>query len=77
MPDIVRILAVKGRSAIPPKASPCEHMLTFPLDNSPICSKTEEMFVFEGLFLETFFSDDIFIVSKVSYTSRMNVISHS
>ena len=22
-------VAVKGRSAIPPKASPCEHMLTF------------------------------------------------
>lgn len=40
-----------------------EHMLTFPLDSSPICSKTEEMSVFEGLFLETFFSDNILIMS--------------
>lgn len=44
-----------------------EHMLTFPLDSSPICSKTEEMSVFEGLFLETFFSDNILIMSLRKY----------
>ena len=60
-------LPVKGRSAIPPKASPCEHMLTFPLDSSPICSKTEEMSVFEGLFLETFFSNNILVMSFRKY----------
>ena len=42
-------------------------MLTFPLDSSPICSNTEEMFVFEGLFLETFFSDNILIMSLRKY----------
>lgn len=60
-------LPVKGRSAIPPKASPCEHMLTFPLDSSPICSKTEEMSIFEGLFLENFFSDNILELSLRKY----------
>ena len=34
-------IAVKGRSAIPPKASPCEHMLTFPLDNIRLFSRSE------------------------------------
>lgn len=65
-PDIVRILAVKGRSAIPPPLRG-EHMLTFPLDSSPICSKTEEMSIFEGLFLENFFSDNILELSLSKY----------
>lgn len=60
-------VAVKGRSAIPPKASPWEHMLTFPLDSSPICSKTGEVFVFWGDFLEKFFGKDILIVSLEKY----------
>ena len=47
-------VAVKGRSAIPPPLRG-EHMLTFPLDSSPICSKTEEMFIFWWDFFENFF----------------------
>lgn len=59
-------VAVKGRSAIPPPSgvSICSLL---PLDSSPICSKTEEMFIFEGLFLETFFSDNILIMSLRKY----------
>lgn len=65
-PDIIRICSCQGTFRYP---SPLrgEHMLTFPLDSSPICSKTEEIFVFEGLFLETFFSDNILIMSLRKY----------
>lgn len=65
-PDIVRTICCQGTFRYP---SPLrgEHMLTFPLDSSPICSKTEEMFIFEGLFLETFFSDNILIMSLRKY----------
>lgn len=65
-PDIIRICSCQGTFRYP---SPLrgEHMLTFPLDSSPICSKTEEMSVFEGLFLETFFSDNILVMSLRKY----------
>ena len=59
-------VAVKGRSAIPPPSGVSICSL-FPLDSSPICSKTEEMSVFEGLFLETFFSDNILVMSLRKY----------
>lgn len=65
-PDIIRIHACQGSFRYP---SPLrgEHMLTFPLDSSPICSKTEEMSISEGLFLEIFFSDNILIMSLRKY----------
>lgn len=66
-----RILYVSLLSRVVPLSLPRLCLVSicslFPLDNSPICSKTEEMFIFEGLFLETFFSDNILIMSLRKY----------
>lgn len=66
-----RILYLSLLSRVVPLSLPRLRLVSicslFPLDNSPICSKTEEMFIFEGLFLETFFSDNILVMSLRKY----------